>query len=69
MFNLACINIHQIYAWQPGFDSNNLTRWIKKGYIKRLRQGYFAIFEHLLFNKTKSSMILLFGEFVNSLAN
>jgi len=46
MFNLACFNIHQIYAWQPDFDRNNLTRWTKKGYLIRLRQGYFAFSEY-----------------------
>lgn len=46
MFDLACFNIHQIYAWQPDFDRNNLTRWIKKGYLVRLRQGYFAFSEY-----------------------
>lgn len=45
MFGLACFNIHQIYAWQPGFDRNNLTRWVRKGYLFRLRQGYFAFSE------------------------
>lgn len=30
MFDLACLNINQVYAWQPGFNRNNLTRWIKK---------------------------------------
>ena len=42
MFDLACFNIHQVYAWKPNFDRNNLTRWTKKGYLVRLRQGYFA---------------------------
>ncbi len=46
MFDLACFNIYQIYAWQPGFDRNNLTRWTKKGYLIRLRQGYFAFPEY-----------------------
>ncbi|MDR1500172.1 MAG: hypothetical protein LBI58_04245 [Tannerellaceae bacterium] len=46
MFPLACFNIHQIYAWQADFDRNNLTRWIKAGYIVRLRQGYFAFPEY-----------------------
>jgi len=45
LFGLACFNIHQIYAWQPDFDRNNLTRWVKKGYLFRLRQGYFAFSE------------------------
>lgn len=46
MFELACFNIHQIFAWQPGFNRNNLTRWVKKGYLIRLRQGYFAFSEY-----------------------
>lgn len=46
LFGLACFNIHQIYAWQPDFDRNNLTRWVKKGYLFRLRQGYFAFSEY-----------------------
>lgn len=46
MFPLACFTIHQLYAWKPGFDRNNLTRWLKKGYLVRLRQGYFAFPEY-----------------------
>ncbi len=46
LFDLACFNIYQVYAWQPDFDRNNLTRWIKKGYLIRLRQGYFAFSEY-----------------------
>ena len=46
MFDLACFNINQIYAWQPDFDRNNLARWEKKGYLIRLRQGYFAFPEY-----------------------
>ena len=46
MFDLACFNIYQLYAWQPGFDRNNLIRWIKKGYLIRLRQGYFTFPEY-----------------------
>ena len=46
MFDLAYFNIYQIYAWQPDFDHNNLTRWIKKGYLIRLRQGCFAFSEY-----------------------
>ncbi|MFT3949931.1 MAG: hypothetical protein QM763_23400 [Agriterribacter sp.] len=43
---MACFTIHQVYAWKPGFDRNNLTRWLKKGYLLRLRQGYFAFPEY-----------------------
>ena len=46
LFDLACFNIYQVYAWQPDFDRNNLTRWVKKGYLIRLRQGYFAFSEY-----------------------
>jgi predicted transcriptional regulator of viral defense system len=57
MFDLACFNIHQIYAWQPDFDRNNLTRWVKKGYLIRLRQGYFAFPEY----KSKPDYFLYFA--------
>lgn len=30
-----------------GFDRNNLTRWVKKGLLVRLRQEYFAFPEYL----------------------
>lgn len=46
MFDLACFNIHQVYAWQPDFDRNNLTRWLKKGYLIRLRRGFFSFPEY-----------------------
>lgn len=42
MFDLICFNIYQVFAWKPNFDRNNITRWIKKGYLVRLRQGYYA---------------------------
>ncbi|HSH52247.1 MAG TPA: hypothetical protein VK982_11050 [Bacteroidales bacterium] len=45
-FQLAIFNIHQVYAWQPGFDRNNITRWQKKGLIIKLRQGYYAFPEY-----------------------
>ncbi|MCK9305591.1 MAG: hypothetical protein PHP30_01785 [Bacteroidales bacterium] len=46
LFDLGCFNIYQVYSLQPGFDRNNLTRWAKRGYIIRLRQGYFAFCEY-----------------------
>jgi predicted transcriptional regulator of viral defense system len=46
LFDLACFNIHQVYAWQPGFDRNNIVRWTRKGYIIRLRQGVYAFPEY-----------------------
>jgi predicted transcriptional regulator of viral defense system len=57
MFDLACFNIYQVYAWQPDFDRNNLTRWTKKGYLIRLRQGYFAFSEY----KNKQDYLLYFA--------
>lgn len=46
MFNLACFNIHQVYAWQPEFDRNNMVRWTRKGYLIRLRQGVYTFPEY-----------------------
>jgi hypothetical protein len=45
-FNLACFSIDQVYAWQPGFDRNNLSRWVKTGLLIRLRQGNFTFPEY-----------------------
>jgi predicted transcriptional regulator of viral defense system len=46
MFDQACFNVDQVYAWQPGFDRNNLSRWIKKGLLVRLRQGWYTFTEY-----------------------
>lgn len=46
LFDLACFNINQVYAWQPDFDRNNLIRWVKKGYLIRLRQGFYTFPEY-----------------------
>jgi predicted transcriptional regulator of viral defense system len=46
MFDLGCFSIHQVYAWQPGFDRNNLLRWTKKGYLVHLRRGWYAFPEY-----------------------
>ncbi len=45
-FELGCFNINQVYAWQPEFDRNNLTRWLKKRLLVHLRQGYYAFPEY-----------------------
>lgn len=47
MFDLACFNINQVYAWQPDFNRNNLVRWTNQGLIIRLRQGYYSFPEYL----------------------
>ncbi len=44
--NFACFNTNQIYAWYPGFDRNNLTRWLKKGFLVRLKQGLYTFYEY-----------------------
>lgn len=46
MFDLGCFNIHQVYAWKPGFDRNNFVRWVNKGLLIRLRQGYYTFPEY-----------------------
>ena len=47
MFDLACFNINQVYAWKHDFDRNNLTRWTKRGLLLRLRQGYYSFPEYI----------------------
>ena len=47
LFELACFTSNQVYAWYPDFDRNNLTRWLKKGLIIKLRQGYYTFPEYL----------------------
>jgi len=42
MFDFGCFSVNQVYAWQPGFDRNNLSRWLKRGYLVRLRQGLYT---------------------------
>lgn len=38
----GCFNINQIYAILPQFERNNLSNWLKKGYILRLRRGLYT---------------------------
>lgn len=40
-------SIHEMMAAHPGFDKNNLTRWVAKGYLVRLRRGWYAFPEAL----------------------
>lgn len=44
---LGCVSIRQVYTWQPGFNRTNLTNWIKKGYIVKLRNEWYAFREAL----------------------
>jgi len=57
MFDLACFSIDQVYAWQPGFDRNNLHRWTKKGFLIKLKQGLFSFPEY----KKKPDFALYFA--------
>lgn len=42
---LGCFSIRQIYAWHPDFNRANLTYWLKKGYIVKLRNEWYAFRE------------------------
>lgn len=44
--SLACFTTNQVYASYPEFNRNNLGRWIRQGYLVRLRQGYYAFPEY-----------------------
>lgn len=46
MFELGCFNTHQVYTWEPDFDRNNFVRWVKRGLLIRLRQGYYTFPEY-----------------------
>lgn len=46
-YDLGCFSIHQIYTWNPEFDRGALTRWGSKGYIIKLRNGYYVFPEYL----------------------
>lgn len=46
-FDTGCFATNQVYAWQPHFDKNNLGRWVKKGYLLKLRNGFYSFPEYL----------------------
>lgn len=46
-FDLAIFTPNQVYAWQVGFDKNNLLNWVKKGLLIKLRNGYYSFPEYL----------------------
>lgn len=39
---VGCFNIYQVLAVSPRFDRGNLGHWVKKGYLIRLRQDWYA---------------------------
>ena len=53
-YEAGCFNINQVYSWQPGFDKNNIGRWVKKGLLIKLRNSYYAFPEFL--NVANSSL-------------
>ena len=57
MFDFGCFNTPQVYAWNPDFDRNNFVRWVKKGLLLRLRQGYYTFPEY----KSKPDFTLFFA--------
>ncbi|HBC78051.1 MAG TPA: hypothetical protein DEO60_11080 [Bacteroidales bacterium] len=44
--SLACFTTNQVYASYPEFNRNNLVHWVRKGYLIRLRQGFYAFPEY-----------------------
>ena len=42
---LGCFSIYQLRAWKSDFDSSSLSRWVKKGYLVKLRQDWYAFNE------------------------
>lgn len=43
---LACFTTNQVYAVYPEFNRNNLSNWLRRGYLIRLRQGYYSFPEY-----------------------
>jgi predicted transcriptional regulator of viral defense system len=43
----VCFTNNQVQAWFPGFDKNNLGRWVQKGYLIKLRNGYYSFNEYI----------------------
>ncbi len=39
---VGCFNIYQIRAWREDFDRTNLSRWVKQGYLLKIRQDWYA---------------------------
>jgi predicted transcriptional regulator of viral defense system len=42
---LGCFSIKQINMFYPHYDVNNITRWVKNGYIIKLKRGLYAFAE------------------------
>lgn len=46
-FDVGCFSTAQVYSWHPAFDKNNFGRWVKKGFIIKLRRGFYCFPEYL----------------------
>jgi predicted transcriptional regulator of viral defense system len=46
-YDIGCFNVNQVYAWQPDFDKNNLTRWAKQNLLVKLRNSWYSFPEYL----------------------
>ncbi|MGE0088143.1 MAG: hypothetical protein AB7S50_01550 [Bacteroidales bacterium] len=46
-FKLVCFSSNQVYAWNNNFNKNNLTNWVKKGYLLKLRNSLYSFPEYL----------------------
>lgn len=42
---MGCFNVRQVLAWCPDFYVHNLTNWVKKGYLIKLRKEFYAFAE------------------------
>lgn len=38
----GCFSIRQVFAWKPDFNRMNISYWIRKGYIIKLRNDWYA---------------------------
>lgn len=45
-FESVCFTSNQVFAWQPGFHRNNLSRWVQKGLLTKLRNSYYSFPEY-----------------------
>lgn len=58
----ACLSIHQIKLVYPNFDTKNLTRWQKRGYIIKLKNGLYTFPEYV----EEPSIVLFFANIIYS---
>ena len=42
---LGCFSIYQLRAWNSTLDSSSISRWVKKGYLSKIRQDWYAFCE------------------------